>query len=127
MVTRVYMRRVLLEICALVVIILLSGLSAAKFANFYEFVAQRSLGGSFLDFSEIVGFLFGILFFLSIFFGSRRYVTEIMSVLLMILIFLLLLFFAVADFPTFYFPVLLGLFGYGIGWGIRKFLLQGRI
>lgn len=119
------MRLILIDLVLLVVVPVAVGLVFAEwFAQFYAVLTGQSLGGSFLDFTEIGGLIFS--FFLSLPLVYSSLFHSVPKAIAIILFLVLLVFFAFADLSHIYFPIILALIGYGIGWGIRKGIAKLR-
>lgn len=90
---------------------------ASVFASLYETVTDSSLSSSFLDFTEVIGFLFAFLFATAFFggfhFGATRYVMIAISAVIAVFVVTL-------DLQAFYIPIVVVLVGAGLGWGIKR-------
>lgn len=106
---------------ALIVCGVVSVAIASSFASLYETVTGSSLGSSFLDFTEVVGFLFAFLFSLAIsggiFVDATRYTLVAATAVLVVFIIWL-------DPQTFYIPIAIALVGTGLGWGVRRLYIS---
>ncbi len=125
---RNFMKYIKLHVVLTLAVVTLSLIFATSLGNIYEQFLNADLDGSLLGdgtfWGPIIGFPLGIIFFASVLFtawgeGLRdKWGWGLLA--------LPVIFEVVFDFSHLYFPILLGLVGYGVGWVIRKLLKHTR-
>ena len=108
--------KILWNIFVIVFVSVLSWLLSYRFGMFYEYLVPGS-GGSFIDGTGLVGMPFAYVFFICLFlmaFGSgRKYLWLFFSLVPAFLMYLL-------DIRHIYYPVLIGILGWGLGLEVEK-------
>lgn len=112
-----FLRGVVVFVLLFLISLVFSFLSAGIFASIYEWVTSSSLGGSFLDFTDVVGLILALLFSFA-FFGG--FTTGYYRVIMLFLCSIVLVFLLAVDLSNSYFSITLFLFGLILGWGLKK-------